>query len=379
MTRSTRKLFSAGLLVAIVAAIGVGAYFMNDGRARERAAGKKGPPAAAVTVAPVAQRTVPVQLHAIGNVEPYSTVAIKARVDGQIVAVNFREGQAVKKGEVLFRIDPRPYEAVLRQAQANALRDAAARDQARSQEQRYQELLQKNFVSKEAYAQFRTNAQTAEATAAASRAAVENARLNLEYCTITSPIDGYVGKVLLQAGNLVKANDVNPLVVINQVRPIYVVFAQPEQVLDEVRSRMADAALPVQAQPKEGGKSSSGKLVFIDNAVDQTTGTIKLRAQFDNEGLALWPGQFVNVTLKLYDQKDALVVPSLAVQTGPQGEYVYVLKQDQTVELRPIKVARTEGDYSVLTAGVQPGEQVVTRGQLGLAPGMKVVVRPESA
>ncbi len=280
---------------------------------------------------------------------------------------------------MLFRIDPRPYEAVLRQAQANALRDAAARDQARAQESRYQELLQKNFVSKEAYAQYRTNAQTAEATAAASRAAVENARLNLEYCTITSPIDGYVGKVLLQAGNLVKANDVNPLVVINQVRPIYVVFAQPEQVLDELRSRMAGGALPVQAEPKEGGKSSAGTLVFIDNAVDQTTGTIKLRAQFGNEGLALWPGQFVNVTLKLYDQNDALVVPSLAVQTGPQGEYVYVLKQDQTVELRPIKVARTEGNYSVVSQGVRPGEQVVTRGQLGLAPGVKVVVRPESA
>ncbi len=379
MTRSTRRIFSLGVLIAVLAAAGVGAHLINDGKAKERRADKKGAQAAPVTVAAVEQRTMPVQLRAIGNVEPYSTVAIKARVDGQIIAVNFREGQPVKKGEVLFRIDPRPFEATLKQAEANALRDAAARDQARSQERRYEELLRKNFVSKEAYAQIRTNAETAEASAQASRAAVENARLNVEYCTISSPIDGYVGKVLLQAGNLVKANDVNALVVINQVRPIYVVFAQPEQALGEIRERMSAGALPVRAQAKEGGKASEGALVFIDNAVDPTTGTIKLRGQFANADLALWPGQFVNVILKLYDQKDALVVPSLAIQTGPEGEYVFVVKADSTVEMRRISIARTEGESAVLSAGVRAGEKVVTRGQLGLAPGVKVAVRPESA
>ena len=380
MTQATKRLFSLGAVAVGVLALAVGTYFITDGRAKERRAAKKDDRAAPVSVAIVAQQTVPMRLRSIGNVEPYSTVAVKARVDGQIVTVNFREGQPVRKGEVLFRIDPRPYEATLRQAEANALRDAAARDQARSQERRYQELLQKNFVSKEAYAQIRTNAETAEATARASQAALENARLNVEYCTITSPLDGYVGKVLLQAGNLVKANDANPLVVINQVRPIYVAFSQPEQALEEIRRRSAGAPLGVTVSGKDQGSASQqlaeGRLVFIDNAVDQTTGTIRLRAQFDNSDLALWPGQFVNVTLRLYDQKDALVVPSLAVQAGPQGEFVYVVKPDATIEMRKVTVARIEGDLSVLGQGVAKGEQVVTRGQLGLAPGMKAAVRP---
>ncbi len=380
VTRGAKRLFSFGAAAALLAALGVGAYFITDGRAKERRGAQKAERAVGVSVATVLQETVPVRLRSIGNVEPYSSVAVKARVDGQIVAVNFREGQPVRKGEVHFRIDPRPYEAALRQAEANALRDAAARDQANSQERRYQELLEKNFVSKEAYAQIRTNAQTAEATARASQAALENARLNVEYCTIASPLDGYVGKVLLQAGNLVKANDANPLVVINQVKPIYVAFSEPEQALDEIRRRMTDAPLTVSVAGKEDSDVArplaQGRLVFVDNAVDQTTGTIRLRAQFDNADLALWPGQFVNVTLRLYDEKDALVVPSLAVQTGPQGEFVYVVKADSTVEPRKVKVARIEGDVSVLADGVAKGERVVTRGQLGLASGTKVAVRP---
>src|SRR5207237_579045 len=210
------------------------ACYTIDTGAKEARKARKGPPAVPVTVAAAAQESVPIRVSAIGNVEAFLTVALKARVDGQIVAVNFREGQLVAKGEVLFRIDPRPYEAALRQAEANALRDRAARDQARSQAKRYQELLDKNFISKEAFAQIRTNAETAEATAKASQAALENSRLSLEYCTIYSPLDGYVGKVLLQAGNMVRANDVNPLVVINQVRPIYVNFAVPEQRLNRI-------------------------------------------------------------------------------------------------------------------------------------------------
>src|SRR5262252_8201368 len=235
-------------MLAGLIAVGIGVYFfVADGRAKESAkpAAKAG--GVPVVVTPATVQSLPVRLTAIGNAEAVATVAVKARVDGQILAVNFKEGEEVKKGTILFRIDQRPYEAALRQAEANALRDQAQRDHARSQEKRYQELLEKNFISKDAYAQFRTNAATAEATAKASQAALENARLNLEYCTIRSPLDGYVGRVLLQAGNMVRANDVNPLLVINQVRPIYVNFAVPEQNLSEVRQYMAKGPLAVEA------------------------------------------------------------------------------------------------------------------------------------
>jgi multidrug efflux system membrane fusion protein len=374
MTRKGRRVLLVALVFAAVAAAALVAYFSTDGRAREARKAPKGEPAVPVTVALVSQETVPVQLQAIGTAEAYRTVAVKARVDGQIVAVNFREGQAVKQGEVLFRIDPRPYEAALRQAEANALRDRAARDQARSQAKRYQELLAKNFISKEAYAQIRTNAETAEATAKASQAALENARLNLEYCTIRSPLGGYVGKVLLQAGNLVKANDVNPLVVINQVRPIYVTFAVPEQYLGEIRKYHAQGPLRADVLLADRGASeASGKLVFIDNAVDPSTGTIRLRAEFANQSALLWPGQFVNVRLQLYEQPDAIVVPAQAVQNGPNGQYVYVVGNDMLAEMRPIKVQRTDAERAIVASGLAPGERVVTRGQLRL--GAKTRVR----
>ncbi len=381
MTRSSRRVLIAGALLAAVAAAGLAAYFSTDSRAREARKAPKGAPAVPVTVARVAQETVPVRLQAIGNVEPYLTVALKARVDGQIVAVNFREGQAVKTGEVLFRIDPRPYQAALRQTEANALRDRAARDQARSQERRYQDLLAKNFVSKEAYAQIRTNAETAEATAQASQAALENARLNLEYCTIRSPLDGYVGKVLLQAGNLVKANDVNPLVVINQVRPIYVSFAVPEQYLPEIRSHNVAAPLRAEVVPADpAAPHPAGRLAFIDNAVDANTGTIRMRAQFDNEDARLWPGQFVNLSLELYQQPDAIVIPAQAVQNGPEGQYVYVVGDDMLAQMRRITVQRTDSERAIVGQGLKAGERVVTRGQLRLGPKTRVQIgKPPAA
>jgi len=366
-----RLVVAAVALVA--AAVALGLYFTNDSRAKEKRSAS-GPMAIPVVVAAAVQQSIPVRLQAIGNVEAFSTVALKARVDGQIVAVNFTEGQEVKKGDVLFRVDPRPYQAALRQAEANALRDAAARDQARSQERRYQELLDKNFVSKEAYAQIATNAQVAEANAKASQAALENAQLSLAYCTIASPIDGYTGKVLLQAGNLVKANDVNPLVVINQVKPVYVNFAVPEQQLPTVRKYLALGALAVQAVGGGDAVLAQGDLIFVDNAVDPSTGTIRMRAQFDNRDASLWPGQFVNVSVKLYDQTDAIVIPARAVQTGPQGSYVYIVRADMTAELRRITVERGEGERAVIK-GLAGGERVVTRGALRLAPGTRVEVR----
>jgi multidrug efflux system membrane fusion protein len=380
VTTPHRRLLFAGVLVALLAAAGLGTYFATDGRAKEGRKAAKGAPSVPVTVAAAKQETVPLRLAAIGNVEAFSTVALKARIDGQIVSVNIRDGQPVKKGEVLFRIDPRSYEAALRQAEANALRDAAARDQARSQERRYQELLEKNFVSKEAYAQIRTNAETAEATAKASQAGLENARLNLEYCTIASPLDGFIGKVLLQAGNLAKANDASPLVIINQVRPIYVNFAVPEQNLPEVRKYQSAGPLRVEVlSPDTRGNPVAGQLIFIDNAVDPSTGTIRLRAQFDNADAALWPGQFVNVSLRLHEQVDAIVIPSQAVQTGPQGQYVYVIDQEQTAQVRRIEVTRTDGERTVVAKGLAKDERVVTQGQLRLGPKVKVQIGKPAA
>lgn len=379
MSRGKRYAVLAAAAV-VLAAGGLAAYFSKDSRAREKPAAK-GEGAVAVGIAVARRESVPFRVQAIGNVEPSSSVALKARIDGQIVALNFKEGQEVRKGDVLFRIDPRPFEAALRQAEANALRDAAARDQARSQERRYQDLLQKNFVSKEAYAQIATNAQTAEATAKASQAALDSARLNLEYCTIASPIDGFVGKVLLQVGNLVKANDVGALVVINQVRPIYVSFAVPEQRLGDIRRYMSAAPLEVDVATPDArhARLATGRLAFIDNAVDASTGTIKLRAAFDNRDLSLWPGQFVTASLKLYDQADAIVVPAAAVQTGPNGEFVFVFKPDATAEARKVAVGRTEGDRAIIAEGLAAGEKVVTRGQLRVTPGARLVVRQDGS
>jgi len=380
MTRNSRRLLILGALFLVVAAAGLAAYFSTDGRAREARKAPKGAPAVPVAVAVVTQETVPVRLQTIGNVEAYLTVGIKARVDGQIITVNFREGQPVKKGEVLFEIDPRPYQAALRQAEANALRDRAARDQARSQAERYEELLHKNFISKEAYAQIRTNAETAEATAQASQAALENARLNVEYCTIRSPLDGYVGRVLLQAGNLVKANDANPLVVINQVKPIYVNFAVPEQYLPEIRKYNSADPLRVDVVSTDpGSPRPSGKLIFIDNAVDPSTGTIRMRARLDNADAALWPGQFVNVSVRIYEQPDAIVIPAQAVQTGPAGQYVYVIGNDLLAEVRPINVQRADGEHAIVASGLRAGERIVTRGQLRLGPKTRVQVSKPGA
>ena len=383
MTQSgRRRLAFVGIAIAVLAAAGLGTYLVvADGRVQESRRGSgKGPPPVPVSVARVTQETLPVRLTAIGNVEAYSTVQVRARVDGQIVEVNVRDGAPVKKGEVLFRIDPRPFQAALRQAEANALRDAAARDHAISQERRYQELLDKNFISKDAYAQIRTNAATANASARASQAALESARLNLDYCTIRASLDGFVGRVLLQAGNMVRANDVNPLVVINQVRPIYVNFAVPEQNLPEVRHYMAKGPLTVDVVPPEArAPQPSGLLIFVDNAVDPSTGTIRLRARFDNGDAALWPGQFVNVSLRLYQQAAALSVPATAVQTGPEGQYVYVVGDDLVADVRRVSVLRTDGERAIIAKGLAKDEQVVTRGQLRLGPKVRVQIgKPEA-
>jgi membrane fusion protein, multidrug efflux system len=355
-------------------AVGAAAYFGWKPGLGSRAAVTKEAPAVPVTVAEVATKTVPVGLHAVGNVEPYTTVALKARVDGQIVAVKFKDGDEVRQGDILFQIDRRPFEAQILQAEANMRKDKALLAQAVQQEQRNKALLEQKFISPDGYDLVRTAAEAAAATVHADEAAIDALKLQLDYCTIRAPMTGNAGKIMFQQGNLVKANDTNPLVVINQIVPIYVTFAVPEQDLPDVRRYQADGKLQAAAGVVGSKTLSVGTLSFIDNTTDVSTGTIKLKAEFPNRDRALWPGQFVNVVLTITQQSDAIVTPSIAVQNGPNGQYVFVVKDDQTVELRDVKVARTEGDDAVIASGLRPGERVVTVGQLRLAPGIKVTI-----
>jgi multidrug efflux system membrane fusion protein len=344
-----------------------------------QAEAKKSVPTVPVLTGQVIEKSMPLRLHAIGNVETVASVAVKSRVDGQIVATHVRDGQDLVKGDALFQIDQKPYQSQLEQARANLARDQAQLEYLRGQEQRYLDLLKQNFVSKEGYAQVAANFHAAEASVAADEAAVQHARIDLGYTTIRSPIDGRAGKVMLSEGNMVKANDTVALVVINQLEPIYVGVAVPEQYLNEIRARQKTAPLRVEVE-LEKGKTINGKLGFIDNAVDVATGTIKLRGIFPNADKQLWPGQFVESWVTLRDEEKALVVPTQALQTGPNGQYVYVVKADSSVELRVVQVARTEGAESVVAGGLKPGETVVVDGASRILPGSKISAKtPEKS
>lgn len=357
---------SASLLLALLAS------GCNDGKgAAETAAA----PPAPVSVAAVERKTVPLTFTAIGNVLPIESVAVKSRIDGQIVAVHVTDGQEVRKGQRLFDLDRRYLEAQLKQLEAQEARDRALLANARSMEQRYIELQAKGFVSEEALTQARTTREAAEATVAADSAMVETARVQLSYARIDAPISGRAGRVALQIGNTVAANDSEPLVVINRLAPIHVNFAIPERLLAQVRNPPRGTSLGVTVIPEGDPAPITGRLTFIDNAVDARTGTIRLHATFDNTDQRLWPGQFVTTTLTLQEQADALVVPSQAIQNGPNGQYVFVVKADDTAEMRPVKVERTEGADAVIAEGVTPGERVITVGQLRVTPGTKVSVR----
>jgi len=337
-------------------------------------------PGVPVTVAPVVRKEVPVQLSAIGNVQAYSTVTVKALVEGTLTEVHFKEGQHVKKGDPLFTIDPRPFEVKLKQAQATFIKDKTQAELARREAIRYEELAGKEFVSREQAEQMRAAADAAEATLLVDQASVEDARLQLEYCSIRSPIDGVAGALLVYAGNLVKANDPDhPLVVIQQVSPIFVAFSVPAQQLPDVKRYMAKGPLKVTAAPSTpGAPSVAGTLSFLDNTVDLSTGMIQLKAVFQNERMTLWPGQFVTVTLTLTTRPDTVVVPLTAVQTGQRGLYLFVVKPDQTVESRSVTAGATLGGERIIEQGVQPGEQVVTDGQSRLVPGVKVQVKADA-
>lgn len=333
-------------------------------------------PPAPVTIAVAVQKTVPVQITAVGNVEPYATVAVKSQIGGILTRVHFREGKDVNRGELLFTIDPRPHEAALKQAEANLAKNTAQLENARVEARRYEELVKKGYVAQEQYDQIRTNAATLEAVVTADKALVENARLQLQYCYIRSPISGRTGDLAAHQGNLIKANADNPMVTINQIEPIYVSFSVPEQYVGEIKKYMSPGKLKTDVVIGEGEKySESGTVTFVDNAVDTATGTIKLKATFMNKNRQLWPGQFVQVAMTLSAMPDAIVVPSQAVQSGQKGPYVFVVNQDLTVESRQVATGLTFENETVIRQGLHPGERVVTDGHMRLFPGATVVIK----
>jgi multidrug efflux system membrane fusion protein len=331
-----------------------------------------------VKIGDVTRQDVPVQINAIGNVEAYNTVSVKAQVGGEVIDVHFKEGQDVKQGDLLFQIDPRPYEMAIKQAEAQLARDAAQAKNAEEQAKRYAILVQKDYVSKDQYDQLRANADALAAAVLADKANVEGLKLQYSFCTIKSPIDGRVGSVLVNKGNIIKANDL-VMVTINKIMPIYITFSVPEQNLADIKKYEAEGSLRVEAViPGDEKNPAKGTLTFINNSVDTSTGTIQLKGTFENRDKRLWPGQFVNVLLRLTTERNAVVMPSAALQTGQQGQYVFVVKSDFTVESRQVAVSRSLGDLAVVSQGASPGEKVVIDGQLNLIPGARVELKGEN-
>ena len=360
-----------GLLVGITATLPA----CSAGDAQAPTAGSS-QPAVPVTVDRVVEKEMPLDVNVVGTVEAFSTVAVRAQVTGELKAVNFKQGDDVQAGQVLFTLDHRPLEAALHQVEANLARDTAQAANAKVIAQRMEDLVERGVGTREQRDTARTTAAALDAVVGANRAAVENAKVQLQYATIRAPIAGRTGALMVHAGNLVRANDQLPLVVINQVSPIYVSFGIPEALLPDLRRYMAQRELEVEAlPPNEEIAPATGRITFVDNQVDQTTGTIRIKATFPNSNRRLWPGQFVNVRVRLATDPRATVVPSVAVQAGPEGQYVYVLKADQTVELRPVVVARTAGSETILKQGVKAGETVVTDGQLRLVPGSRINIK----
>ena len=377
-----------------------------------------------MTTALVQQKPVPVTIPSVGTAEAQQSVQVRAQVTGQLAEVHFTEGQEVKKGQELFTIDPRPFQAAVSQAEAVVARDTATAKNAQAQRTRYEDLFKRQLISRDQYETQTAAADAAQATLEADRAAVETAKLNLQYTRIMAPITGRTGSLGVHQGDLIRANDTTPMVVINQLSPIYVSFAVPGRYLTDIRRYQArkplavhaqgQAALPPGAQPPPPpvlgsmqpsaggappapsgdagasapsspkiakaeaaagmvpGLSEIGHITFIDNAVDVSTGTIKLKATFDNADHALWPGQFLQITLDLTMENNAIVVPTSAVQASQSGQFVYVVRPDRSVEVRNIVILRQQAEQTVIAQGLQPGEEVVTEGQLRLVPGAKV-------
>jgi multidrug efflux system membrane fusion protein len=340
------------------------------------AAGSGGRPPAPVVVATAEQRDIPIQISAIGNVEAYQTVQIRSQVNGQIQQILFKEGEDVRQGQLLVRLDKRPFQADLEKAIGQQKHDQAQAENSRLQADRYSALEKQGVVSHEQADQVRTQAKADASAVEADKAAVDAASVQLQYTDIFAPIDARTGVLMMNVGNLIKANDTPYLVQLNQVSPIYLTFSVPESVLEQVRRYSSTRKLAVFAYPK--GQTTSppeGYLSFIDNGVDTTTGTVKLKATFTNKDRRLWPGEFADTVLQLAVAKNAIVVQTRAVQTGQQGEYVYVVTPESTAESRPVKTAGTYQDLTVVSAGVQAGERVIVGGHLRVAPNSKVVVQ----
>ena len=337
------------------------------------------PPRRSVPVAvAVAQRgPVPYLILANGVVEPINTVAIQAQVSGVLTEVFFREGDDVSESRVLFQIDPRPYQAASRQAEAVLARDVAQAENAQRDAERYAALVQKDYVTKAQADQAQAAAAAQRAAVDADRAAVENAQLNLEYATVRAPIAGRTGSLIVRAGNVVRPGTGSPLVIINQIRPIRVRFAVPERLLPEVQRYAKGGGIRVRALPSGGPGPEDGKLTLVDNAVDTTTGTVVLKAEFRNLAGRLWPGQFVSVEMELYVQRNAVTVPSQAVLVGQSGSYVFVVGDSGVARVQPVTTGRTVRDLVVIEKGLEVGARVVTDGQSRLEPGAKVEVRPQ--
>ncbi len=333
-------------------------------------------PPVPVGVASVQERDFPVYLTGLGSVQAFNTVALKTRIDGQITQVNFQEGQEVKQGELLIQIDPRPYEVALATAQANLQRDEAQLNNAKVQFERLKALYAGGVIAKQDLDAQEASFGQYAGTIAADKAAIDSAKLNLTYTRITSPINGRIGLRQVDIGNYVQASATTPMVVITQLHPIAIVFTLPEDQLQEVRQRMAKGALSVDVYSRDDQtKLSTGKLLTIDNEIDQTTGTAKFKAVFENPDNTLWPNQFVNVHLLLETRKDAITMPVSAVQRGPQGTFTYLVDDKNTVQVRPIQLALTQGNIAVIASGVQPGDRVVTDGQEKLQPGSRVAAQ----
>jgi len=360
-----------------------------------------------VVTARAQTKSVPVIIPAVGTAEPLTTVQVRAQVTGQLSEVHFAEGQEVRKGQLLFTIDPRPFQAALQQAEAVLARDTATAQNAEQQHARYEDLYKRGLIPRDQYETQNASAQSLQATLAADRAAVDNARLNLNYTRIMAPMSGRTGALGIHTGDLVRANDATPLVVINQVSPIYVTFSVPGRYLGQIRRFQSQKPLLVQARgqapiapgaqapepaaprpslgqqvaPGEGatmpaapGLVENGRVTFIDNTVDPSTGTIKMKATFQNADQGLWPGLFVQITLALTDEAGVVVVPATAVQPSASGQFVYVVKQDRTAEVRQVTVARQFGEEMIIARGLASGEEVVTDGQLRLTPGAQVSI-----
>jgi membrane fusion protein, multidrug efflux system len=350
----------------------------GGGQGRGRGGRGGGGQAIPVVAEKAVLKNMPIDVTAIGTVEAYLTVSIRPQVTGPLLEARFKEGDFVRKDQVLFKIDPRPYEASLAQAKAALARDKALAANNRSQAERYKKLLAEGVVAAQQVDQFLSAADASDATVTADEAAIQTSELNLDYCTITASLDGYTGKLMVQPGNFVRVAD--PLVVINQVTPVYVTFSVPQQHLGDIKQYMANGKLAVTAAlPNDTAAPERGTLEFVDNAVDPSTGTIRLRAQFDNQRKRLWPGLFVNTMLRLSERPNTLVVPSQAISTNQTGQYVYVVKSDGTVESRPIVTGIAIEGQTIIEQGLKAGETVVTDGQLRLVPGSRAEITNRGA